>query len=172
MTSDSDNFKPRSEALEEALARKQELDRHYQKTLQPIHIAFVNNFFTSNMDIQAAADAVGLPVKKCQEWLEEGHAVAEYIARRLETWSNEVDVTMEEIIMGLKQEATRFSDDKTDTQAARVSAWDKLARIKGLYDKSKKSDRPMVAVQINIGNDKGDDDGYIECSGDQSIDQG
>ena len=164
VTSDSDKYN-QLEPLEEAVARKKELDEHYRKTLQPLHVAFVNNFFMSQMDIQQAADAVGMPVKKCQEWLEEGHAVAEYIARRLETWSNEVDVTMEEIILGLKQEATRITDSKTDTQAARVAAWDKLARIKGMYDKGKKKERPTVAVQINLN--QGDRDGDIKYSGDQ-----
>lgn len=150
MTSDSDTYKQPLEPLEEAIARKKELDDHYRQTLQPLHIAFVNNFFLSQMNIDQAAEAVGMPVKKCLEWMEEGHAVSEYIARRLETWSNEVDVTMEEIIMGLKKEAMQETDKKTDTQAARVAAWDKLARIKGAYDKGKKTDKPTIAVQINI----------------------
>lgn len=154
MTSDSDNYQMPTNTLEEAVARKKELDEHYRRTLQPLHIAFVNNFFLSQMNIDQAAEAVGMPVKKCLEWMEEGHAVAEYIARRLENWSNEVDVTMEEIIMGLKKEAMQETEKKTDTQAARVAAWDKLARIKGLYDKGKKKERPSVAVQINIDGDQ------------------
>lgn len=150
MTSDSDNYQLPSPTLELAVARKKELDEHYRRTLQPLHVAFVNNFFLSQMNVEQAAEAIGMPVKKCLEWMEEGHAVADYIARRLESWSNEVDVTMEEILMGLKKEATQETDKKTDTQAARVAAWDKLARIKGLYDRGKKTDRPTVAVQINI----------------------
>ena len=150
MTSDSDSYEPPG-PLDAAIARKKELDEIYHRTLQPIHVAFVNNFFLSQMNVAAAADAVGLPVNKCQEWLAEDHVVSEYIARRLENWSNEVDVTMEEIITGLKKEAMQESDKKTDTQAARVSAWDKLARIKGMYEKGRKTERPTVAVQINIG---------------------
>ena len=139
-----------SDSLEEALARKKELDYHRQTTLQPLHIAFVNNFFLEQMSVEKAAAAVGISVKQAQGWLEEGHKVAEYIAKRLENWSNEVDVTVEEIIFGLKKEATSITSRKTDTQAARVAAWDKLARIKGLYEKKTQATRPMVAVQINI----------------------
>lgn len=161
VTSDSDNLpKEYKKPLDEAFARSQELHEIKHKTLQPIHIAFVNNYFRTQMDIVETAATVGITPKKAHEWLAEGHPVSEYIAKRLENWSNEVDVTMEEIIIGLKTEATKVSNNKTDTQAARVSAWDKLARIKGAYDKGKKTDRPAIAVQINLG----DHNGNIEHS--------
>jgi len=158
VTSDlSKNTEFEKKPLEIAIEHRAKLAAEMNNRLSPLQVAFVNHFFLKQMNIGDAADATGIPMRQAHDWLEEGHPVSEYIARRLEKMTDQVDVTMEEIIMGLKAEATRMpdgKDDKTVSHAARVGAWDKLARIKGGYNAGGGKNKSKVTVNINLAPDK------------------
>jgi hypothetical protein len=152
-TSDVDAIEPMDEEpLDQALKRKQVRDEERRNKLDPIHVAFVNHFFDTGMDIPKAAERTGVPVAKAREWVQEEGPVADYIQRRLAKMSEETDVSIEEIIRLLYREATREPEgpeDKTISHGARVSALDKLARLKGGYDKTG-SGASKVNVNINM----------------------
>jgi hypothetical protein len=130
-----------------------------------VHIGFVNAYFASNFNVVEAARKMDVPLKQAQNWVEQEGPVSDYIARRLSKMSERTDVTLEEIISLLVKEATREAEhtkDKTVSHAARVSALNSLAKLKGGFDK-KSGEGKKVSVNIQI-NDAKD----VKLDGEQS----
>lgn len=69
--------------------------------------------------------------------------VAPEIAARMKALSEKADVTTEEIVAGLKKEATREDDDAS--HAARVSAWAHLGKYRGMF-----TDRHEVDARLEV----------------------
>lgn len=149
--------------IDNALERKKSVTEARNNTLQPLMIVFLNHLFECNMDIATAAMRTGIKTSKAREWVEKDGPVADKIIERLNEMSLAAKVTVEKVIEGLYEEATRLpahDKDITVTHAARVSAWSILAKYKGMLDKGAGNRKQNVSVNINIEGDatiKGDE---------------
>lgn len=133
--------------------RSKELAEARAQTVTPMMIAFTNAFFDARFDIALAADKSGVPFKQARSWVEDEGPCKDYISRRLESVCHQSDISLQEVVGLLIKEATREAadtKDKTVSHAARVSALNTLAKIKGGFTKGT-GDGKKVQVNINIG---------------------
>lgn len=123
-----------------------------KEQLSAKQLYFVTCLMEAAMDIQVAAAKAGVSYKTATQWVSHEGPCAELIHLKLYRMAQAADITMEDVLLGLKLEATREAsgpNDKTVSHQARVNAWDVIARAKGMYAKDKKA-MPTVNVQINI----------------------
>ena len=167
-TSDLDILTPEEQRpLDVALARQREIRAERQEILNPLQLGFINHYFDVQFDLPLAAQRAGIPLKQARAWIEtEGHPVAEHIGRRLEAICKQTDISMEHLIELLYAEATRMPDGKEDftvSHAARISALDKLVKIRGGYEKTG-GGGAKVSVNIQINSDEAN----VELKGDEN----
>lgn len=146
------------EPIENTLARKQAVTDERRSKLSPMQALFVNHFFEANLDITEAAKRTGVKVETARGWIEaETGPVSELIGQRLQQMAERSMVTVDTIVQGLYEEATRMPqdlEDKTVSHAARVSAWSHLAKFKGMFDKGSGKTAAKITVNIDTGSDQ------------------
>lgn len=148
-----DNYR---EPLENRLERRKAVDLERKSKLSPLQAIFVNHFFESNMDLSTSAGRTGIKIDTARAWVEQPGPVSDLIGSRLQEMAETSKVTVDTIIQGLFDEATRLpahDEDKTVSHAARVSAWSHLAKYKGMFDKGASNKGTKVSVNIDIGGD-------------------
>lgn len=144
------------EPLENSLERRNAVTQERSSKLSPLQAIFINHFFESNMDLATSASRTGVKVDTCRKWVEEPGPVSDLIGSRLQDMAETSKVTVDTIIQGLYEEATRLpshDEDKTVSHAARVSAWSHLAKYKGMFDKGASNKGTKVNVHIDVGGD-------------------
>jgi len=144
------------DSIEDKLARKKAVATERSSKLQPLQAIFVNHLFECNMDMSTAAQRTGVKMPTARKWVEEAGPTSDLIGSRLEELAEQSKVTVEVIVQGLYDEATRMpehDEDKTVSMSARVSAWSHLAKYKGMFDKGNKAGAQNVLVNIDVSGD-------------------